>query len=155
MATPLFRLPVWMNVCFFISDFWWNLFPQNWHGYGRVSECIRRWVDRVDDLLKLFPQILQSKLLSCGIKGVFVQIQSVSVTKWNICAMIFIPKYEHDASTCEWTALCCSRLTACPKVFPQMSQAKGLVPLCDLRTWTSKPCGVENTCGAERTIFNK
>lgn len=48
--------------------------------------------------------------------------------------------------TCECTALCCSRLTACPKVLPQISHAKGLVPLCDLRTWTSKPCGVENTC---------
>lgn len=24
--------PVWMNVCFFMSDFWWNLFPQYWHG---------------------------------------------------------------------------------------------------------------------------
>lgn len=23
-----FLLPVWMKVCFFISDFWWNLFPQ-------------------------------------------------------------------------------------------------------------------------------
>lgn len=24
--------PVWMKVCFFMSDFWWNLFPQYWHG---------------------------------------------------------------------------------------------------------------------------
>lgn len=31
--------------------------------------------------------------------------------------------------TCECTALCCSRLTACPKVLPQISHAKGLVPL--------------------------
>lgn len=38
-------------------------------------------MDRVDDLLKLFPQILQSKLLSCGIKGVFVPIKSISVTQ--------------------------------------------------------------------------
>jgi len=30
-----------------------------------VSEWISRWVDRVEDLLKLFPQILQSKLRSC------------------------------------------------------------------------------------------
>lgn len=47
--------------------------------------------------------------------------------------------------TCECTALCCSRLTACPNVLPQISHAKGLVPLCDLRTCTSSPCGVENT----------
>lgn len=49
------------------------------------------------------------------------------------------------ALTCECTALCCSRLTACPKVLPQISHAKGLVPLWDLRTCTSSPCGVENT----------
>lgn len=47
--------------------------------------------------------------------------------------------------TCECTALCCSRLTAWPNVFPQISHAKGLVPLCDRRTWTSSPWGVENT----------
>lgn len=23
-----FSLPVWMKVCFFMSDFWWNLLPQ-------------------------------------------------------------------------------------------------------------------------------
>lgn len=28
-----------------------------------------------------------------------------------------------------------------------MSQAKGLVPLCERRTWTSRPCGVEKTWG--------
>lgn len=59
-----------------------------------MSEWMRRCVDNVEDLLKLLPQILQSKLLSC-----------------------------------ECTALCCSRLTACPKVLPQISHAKGLVPL--------------------------
>lgn len=31
--------------------------------------------------------------------------------------------------TCECTALCCSRLTACPKVLPHISHAKGRVPL--------------------------
>lgn len=75
-----------------------------------MSEWMSRCVDSVDDLLKLLPQILQSKLRSC-----------------------------------ECTALCCSRLTACPKVLPQISHAKGLVPLWDLRTCTSSPCGVENT----------
>ena len=25
-------LPVCMYVCFFMSDFWWNRFPQYWHG---------------------------------------------------------------------------------------------------------------------------
>lgn len=53
-----------MKVCFFMSDFWWNLFQQYWQGYGRVSEWMSRCVDRVDDLLKLLPHILQSKLLS-------------------------------------------------------------------------------------------
>lgn len=51
------------------------------------------------------------------------------------------------ALTCECTALCCSRLTAWPKVLPHMSQAKGLVPLCERRTCTSRPCGVEKTWG--------
>ncbi len=41
--------------------------------------------------------------------------------------------------------MCCSRLTAWPKVFLQMLQPKGLVPLCDLLTWTSSPWGVEKT----------
>lgn len=49
--------------------------------------------------------------------------------------------------TCECTALCCSRLTAWPKVLPHMSQAKGLVPLCERRTCTSRPWGVEKTWG--------
>lgn len=63
--------PVWMNVCFFMSDFWWNLFPQYWHGYGRVSEWMSRCVESVEERLKLFPQILQLKLLSCekGVRG--------------------------------------------------------------------------------------
>lgn len=42
--------------------------------------------------------------------------------------------------------MCCSRLTAWPKVFLQMLQPKGLIPLWDLLTWTSSPWGVENTC---------
>ena len=48
-------LPVCMYVCFFMSDFWWNLFPQYWQGYGLVSECINRWVDKVELRLKHFP----------------------------------------------------------------------------------------------------
>lgn len=59
-----FKSPVWMNVCFFISDFWWNRLPQYWQGYGLVSEWMRRCVDKVDDLLKLLSQILQLKTLS-------------------------------------------------------------------------------------------
>lgn len=47
--------------------------------------------------------------------------------------------------TCECTALCCSRLTAWPNVLPHSSQAKGLVPLCERRTCTSSPWGVEKT----------
>ena len=30
--------PVWMYVCFFMSDFWWNRFPQYWQGYGLQQE---------------------------------------------------------------------------------------------------------------------
>lgn len=47
--------------------------------------------------------------------------------------------------TWEWTCVCCSKLTAWPKVLPQMSQAKGRVPLWERRTCTSSPWGVENT----------
>lgn len=47
-----------------MSLFWWNLLPQNWQGYGRVSEWISKWVDRVEDLLKLFPHCLHSNVFS-------------------------------------------------------------------------------------------
>lgn len=130
-----------MNVCFFISDFWWNRLPQYWQGYGLVSEWMRRCVDKVDDLLKLLSQILQLKTLSCW-KNVISKLVCSYNSGWII-------QYCDNASigpTCEWTALCCSRLTAWPNVFPQISHAKGLVPLCDRRTWTSSPWGVENTC---------
>ena len=46
---------MWIKVCFFISDFWWNLFPQYWHGYGLVSLWINICVLRVDDLLNALP----------------------------------------------------------------------------------------------------
>lgn len=48
-------------------------------------------------------------------------------------------------ATCEWTFMCCSRLTAWPKLFLQTLQPNGLVPLWDLLTWTSSPWDVENT----------
>lgn len=51
-------LPVWMYVCFFISDFWWNRFPQYWQGYGRVSLWINKCVDNVLDLLNVLPHCL-------------------------------------------------------------------------------------------------
>ncbi|KAF3858782.1 hypothetical protein F7725_011983 [Dissostichus mawsoni] len=41
-------------------------------------------------------------------------------------------------------------LTACPKVFPQIPHSNGRVPLCDRRTCTSKPWGVENDFGRIR-----
>lgn len=47
-----------------MSDFWWNLLPQYWHGYGLVSECMRRWVDNVEDLLNVLPHCLHSNILS-------------------------------------------------------------------------------------------
>lgn len=40
-----------------------------------MSEWMRRCVDNVEDLLKLLPQILQSKLLSCGEKKVTFLLQ--------------------------------------------------------------------------------
>lgn len=54
--------------------------PQYWQGYGLVSEWMSRCVDRVDDLLKLLPQILQSKLLSCNAtqNGGLVMISSIT-----------------------------------------------------------------------------
>lgn len=54
--------------------------------------------------------------------------------------------------TWEWTCVCCSRLTAWPKVLPQTSQAKGRVPLWERRTCTSSPCGVENTWGQGQSV---
>lgn len=50
--------PVWMYVCFFMSDFWWNRLPQYWHGYGRVSLWISRWVDSVLERLNVLPHCL-------------------------------------------------------------------------------------------------
>jgi len=35
-----------------MSDFWWNRFPQKWHGNGLVSLWISRCVDSVDDRYK-------------------------------------------------------------------------------------------------------
>lgn len=58
------ELPVWMYVCFFMSDFWWNRFPQYWQGYGLVSEWMRRCVESVEERLNVFPHILHSKLFS-------------------------------------------------------------------------------------------
>ena len=56
--------PVWMKVCFFKSDFWWNLLPQYWQGYGRVSECMSRWVERVEERLNTFPHTAQPNVRS-------------------------------------------------------------------------------------------
>lgn len=47
-----------------MSDFWWNRLPQYWHGYGLVSEWIRRCVDRVELLLKVLPHCLHEKIRS-------------------------------------------------------------------------------------------
>jgi hypothetical protein len=59
------NLPVWIYVCFFISDFWWKRLPQCIHEYGRVSECINKCVDNVDERLKHFPHVLHWKQRSC------------------------------------------------------------------------------------------
>ncbi len=58
------NLPVWMYVCFFMSLFWWNRLPQNWHGYGRVSLCINKCVDNVLERLNAFPHCLHSNTFS-------------------------------------------------------------------------------------------
>ena len=47
-----------------MSDFWWNLLPQYWHGYGRVSEWMRRCVDSVELRLKVFPHCLHENVRS-------------------------------------------------------------------------------------------
>lgn len=142
--------PVWMKVCFFMSDFWWNLLPQYWQGYGRVSEWMSRCVDSVDDRLKLLQQILQSKLLSWESGKMWESQVYESVTCCHLqfrISFTFFGKYGGIWAliTCEWTALCCSKLTACPNVFQHIPQVNGRAPLCDRRAWTSKPCGVEKT----------
>lgn len=53
-----------LALTFFMSLFWWKRFPQNWHGYGRVSEWIKRCVERVLDRLKALPHCLHSKTFS-------------------------------------------------------------------------------------------
>lgn len=55
-----------MNVCFFMSDFWWKRFPQKGQGKGRVSEWISRCVDSVDERRNCFPHTLHGKLRSWG-----------------------------------------------------------------------------------------
>ena len=47
-----------------MSDFWWNLLPQYWHGYGLVSEWMRRCVDNVELLLNVLPHCLHEKVRS-------------------------------------------------------------------------------------------
>ncbi len=67
-------------------------------------------------------------------------------TPGNVSRGLKVPVFS-SRPTCEWTALCWSKLTACPKVFPQIPHSNGRVPLCERRTWTSNPWGVENTFG--------
>ena len=43
---------MWTKVCFFMSDFWWKHLPQKGQEYGRVSEWISMWVERVEERLK-------------------------------------------------------------------------------------------------------
>ena len=47
-----------------MSLFWWNLFPQNWQGYGLVSEWIKRWVLKVLERLNALPHCLHSNTFS-------------------------------------------------------------------------------------------
>lgn len=63
-SNAFLSLPVWMYVCFFMSLFWWNRLPQYEQGYGRVSLCMRRCVDRVLDRLNAFPHCLHSNTFS-------------------------------------------------------------------------------------------
>lgn len=57
--------------------------------------------------------------------------------------------------TWEWTFMCCSKLTAWPKLFLQMLHPKGRVPLWERLTWTSSPWGVENTWRTGQKIAMK
>lgn len=47
-----------------MSLFWWNRFPQNWQGYGLVSEWIKRWVLKVLERLNALPHCLHSNTFS-------------------------------------------------------------------------------------------
>lgn len=79
--------PVWMYVCFFMSDFWWNLLPQYWHGYGLVSECMRRWVDNVLDLLKAFPHCLHCENNRVVFKSF---IREIIVGSYTFTSLLFV-----------------------------------------------------------------
>ena len=70
--------PVCTRVCFFMSDFWWNLLLQKLHENGRILAWISIWVERVEDLLKVLPHFLQSKTLT--VKWVF--LCCAKLTKW-------------------------------------------------------------------------
>lgn len=138
------------KLTFFMSLFWWKRFPvgknyllmsdsrgckslcdlpQNWQGYGRVSLWINRCVERVLDLLNALPHCLHSKTFS------------TLCTALNKMTVSFALQAK---STLFKLYLCWLKLISCPKVLLQSSQANGLFPLCDLRAWTSSPCGVLN-----------
>ena len=53
-----------MLVCTFMSDFWWNLLPQYWLRYGRVSDWMRRCVNIVELYLKVLPHCLHENVRS-------------------------------------------------------------------------------------------
>ena len=93
-------VPVWMYVCFFMSDFWWNLLPQYWQGYGLVSEWMRRCVDRVELLLKVLPHCLQENIRSLLWTALKVKVEN------EIC----VPKrpWPLPTRTNWWLPLCTS-----------------------------------------------
>lgn len=80
-----------MYVCFFISDFWWNRFPQNSQGYGLVSEWMRRCVDNVDERLNTFLHCLhynekkKKKSLNNSSKKIYYQYKGGKERlTWNV-----------------------------------------------------------------------
>ena len=126
-----------------MSLFWWNRFPQNWHGYGLVSECISRCVDNVLERLNAFPHCLHSNTFSTlwtalereidGLRrNTYLENQSSDNT------------HKRNVMKIDCYYLCWLKLISWPKVLLHNSQAYGRLPLCDLLACTSNPCGVEN-----------
>lgn len=120
--TYAIALPVWMYVCFFMSDFWWNRLPQYWHGYGRVSEWISRWVDSVDDRLNVLPHCLHWWNYNF----------SNWVLNWRlIVKWIKRRRLTWNERAAWWEAKCWSRLDPSSNTFGHRGQGKAPLPLAD------------------------
>lgn len=157
-----------MYVCFFISDFWWKRFPQNWHGYGRVSiwrEKFSEFSDRkyfqTSHGIKIFSWIMSHlpEWINKCVDSVLERLNafphclhsktfSTLWTALDVC-LCGAPRKMIFYNFCVFvylseTYLCWLKLISCPNVLLHNSQANGRLPLCDRLACTSNPCGVEN-----------